>query len=173
MSWSSLRATLCALLLLSSGLLAGCGYTPLYGQMSDGGKVKVTEAMKGMAVPQIQGGLVGLDVRNGLLDFMGIDGSPINPDKRLEVTVSPSVVGLLVQPDAAVTRYNYTLTGSYRLVESQSGKVLTQGSVVGQSAYNVVLSEYATVVAERDAERRAARNVSEELASRVALYFQK
>jgi LPS-assembly lipoprotein len=172
MSWSNLRAALCAL--FAASLLAACGYTPLYGSMSGSGhgNAKITEAMKGLDVPQIPGGgLIGLDVRNGLLDNMGIDGNPVKPAQRLEVTLTPSLGGLLVQPDAAITRYNYTLLGAYRLVDTKDGHVLTEGHVYGQSAYNVVTSEYATVVARRDAERRAAQNVSTELATRIALYY--
>jgi LPS-assembly lipoprotein len=169
MSWSNLRAALCAL--FSASLLAACGYTPLYGDMSGGPhNGKVMEAMKGLDVPQIPG-LLGLDVRNGLLDNMGIDGNPVKPAQRLEVTLTSSLGGLLVQPDAAITRYNYRLAGAYKLVDTKDGHVLTEGHVYGQSAYNVVTSEYATVVAQRDAERRAAQNISEELATRIALYY--
>jgi LPS-assembly lipoprotein len=171
MSWSryAARASLALGITAMVGFLAGCGYTPLYGSMGHGGKV--SEAMRQVAVPTVASGLVGLDVRNELLDSMGVDGSPIAPAQRLEVTVTPTVSGLLVQPDAAVTRYNYTLVGNYRLVDTKTNAVLTEGQVYGQSAYNVVISEYATVVARRDAERRAAHNVSDELAMRMAIYF--
>jgi len=171
MSWVSAPQRKFLLLAVLSALipLSGCGYTPLYGSMDHDSKV--TEAMQQVSVPTIGGGLVGLDVRNELLDSLGIEGSPIHPAQRLEVTVTPGLAGLLVQPDAAITRYNYTLVGSYKLVDSSSGKVLTQGSVYGESAYNVVASQYATVVARRDAEKRAAQNVSEEIATRVAVYF--
>jgi len=167
MSWSKLGL---ALLLMSGlGALAGCGYSPLYGESSAG--VQASDAMQRISIAAIDKGLVGVDVQTALLDQMNPNGVPAEPLHRLVVRLTPSLGGLLVQPDAAITRYNYTLVGVYQLIDLKTGKVALQGDVLGTSAYNVVSNEYATVAARRDAERRAARTVSDGIVLRVALYL--
>jgi LPS-assembly lipoprotein len=168
MSWPRLLGLLLPLLL--AGGLSGCaGYSPLYGTNAAG--VRNSEVLSRVQVGSIEPGMVGYDVRNGLLDQINPDGEPAQPLHRLEVSLTPNLSGLLVQPDAAITRYNYTLLGRYRLIDLATGKVEAQGDVTGTSAYNVVTNEYATVVARRDAERRAAHSVSDGIALRVAVFL--
>lgn len=155
-------------LIVAAGL-AACGYTPLYGTSSAG--MQTSEALSDVAIAPIDMGLVGLDVYTGLLDRINPEGSKAGSKHRLQVRLAPALSGLLVQPDSAITRYNYTLIGSYELIDLSTGKVAVSGDVVGTSAYNVVSSEYATVVARRDAEKRAAKSVSDEIALRIALYL--
>ena len=163
MSWPRI---LCLVLACS---LSGCGYTPLYGTNAAG--VQNSVALSRVSIAPIGPDMVGYDVRTALLDQMNPDGEPSQPLHRLEVTLAPALAGLLVQPDAAITRYNYVLQGTYKLSDLTTGKIVTQGDVTGTSAYNVVTSEYATVVARRDAERRAAHTVSDAISLRVALYL--
>ena len=165
MSWSKI----CCLVMMLG--LGACGYTPLYGTSSAG--IQASEALSRVSVGPIEQGLVGRDVRVALLDRINPNGEPTAPLHRLEITLTPSLGGLLVQPDAAITRYNYQLLGNYKLIDLATGKVLTEGAVTGTSAYNVVTNEYATVVARRDAERRAATSISEEIALRLALFLRK
>ena len=48
---------------------------------------------------------------------------------------------------------------------------MKSGDVTALSAYNVASSPYATVVAERDANDRAANDVAERIRTELALYF--
>jgi LPS-assembly lipoprotein len=153
--------------------LAACGYSPLYGTSSAG--VQASEALQRVSIGPIdQGqGLVGRDVRVALMDRMNPNGEPGAPLQRLDITLTSSIGGLLVQPDSAITRYNYQLVGTFKLIDVATSKVLAQGTAVGTSAYNVVTNEYATVVARRDAERRAADSIGDQITLRVALYLKK
>jgi LPS-assembly lipoprotein len=63
------------------------------------------------------------------------------------------------------------LNADYRLVDLSSNEVVLKGNTEATSAYNVVESEYATLVARRDAEKRAAKMLSDDLSLRLALYF--
>lgn len=148
--------------------LSGCGYTPLY---SADATNNVSEALAQVEIAPIGQGFVGLDVRTALLDHMSPNGEPARPVQRLEINLVPALGGLLVQPDSAITRYNYTLTANYKLIDVATGKVLNQGGATGTSGYNVVTSEYATVIARRDAERRAARSVGEKIVTQLSLFM--
>ena len=109
MSWSRLGFLL---VLMLSGALAGCGYTPLYGTSSAGGQT--AEALTHVVIGPIDQGLVGLDVRTGLLDRISPDGTPDKAQHRLEVRLVPSLNGLLVQPDSAITRSQSAAVSSFQ-----------------------------------------------------------
>jgi LPS-assembly lipoprotein len=149
-------------------LLAACGFTPVLGEQ--GVAALAEDKLANIEVAQMPG-IVGVYLRNDLLDRMRAPEKPEAPSHRLEVGLSSSLVGSLVEPDASVTRYSYTLGATFKLVELETNKVVLQGTTESSSGYNVVESEYATLVARRDAERRAARMLSDDLSLRLALYF--
>lgn len=149
--------------------LGGCGFAPVYGDHA--GAFQAQDALDRVQIAPIGGRMLGLNVRNELLDRLNPNGEPTSPAYRLEVTLVQGGAGSLVQPDASITRYNYTLTAKYSLIGLEDDKVLTAGSVFSRTAYNVVDSEYATLVGREDAQKRAASAVGEDLALRIALYF--
>ena len=67
----------------------------------------------------------------------------------------------------------FPLRRTYDLLLVSSGDTVLQGTVRSVAAYNVVSSDYANVVAERDAELRAAREVGDEMKLRLAVYLAK
>jgi LPS-assembly lipoprotein len=165
MWWSDLRAIA---LVLVVPLLTACGFTPVLGDR--GVEARAQERLAQIEIAPL-GGLVGAYLRNDLLDRLQAEDRPSNPSHRLEVGLSPHLFGSLVEPDASVTRYNYTLRARYRLVDLSNNAVVLEGDTEAMSAYNVVESEYATVVARRAAEERAARVLSDDLSLRLALFF--
>jgi LPS-assembly lipoprotein len=75
-----------------------------------------------------------------------------------------------VQNDAAITRYNDTLTITYVLSDTK-GKELTKGTETGLSAYNVVASPYATLAAQKDSDMRSAEDIAYRIRTDLAVYF--
>ena len=75
-----------------------------------------------------------------------------------------------MQNDATITRYNNTLEARYTLSDAR-GNVLTTGSQTELSAYNVVVSPYATLVAEQDASKRAAQDMAERIHLDLGVWF--
>jgi len=149
--------------------VAGCGFAPVYGEHSSGFHAQAE--LDQVQIAPINDRLVGLDFRNQLLDRLNPHGEPAQPAYRLEVVVQEGLGGSLVQPDASITRYSYVLTAKYSLIGLNDEKVLTSGTVSSRAAYNVVDSEYATLVASQDAQKRATSTMTEDLALRIALYF--
>lgn len=116
-------------------------------------------------------GRTGQLVRNELIVQLGIAQVSVSPVYRLEVELEESREGLAFQRDDSVTRYNYRLYGTFRLIDVRTGAVATHGKTRVIAAYNVVRSDYANLIAERDARDRAARDLAQEIRLRLGVYF--
>lgn len=163
-SCSHMRAALLAL------SLGGCGFQPLYGDRDAASGV--ARQLGGIEVGKIER-RSGQQLRNHLIDaFSARGGAAANP-YRLEVVLTEAKQGLAIRQDEAVTRYNYRLFGAFRLIRSKDQQVMFEDTARSSAAFNVVQSEFATLSAERDAEARAARDLSDDITTRLALYFQR
>jgi len=163
MSWSKLAPV------VMIGLLAGCGFRPLYGEAAVG-RTTTTSELASIEVAAISD-RVGQNVRNHLIDHLTPKGKTPGTRYRLNVLLTPSQEGIALTRDEAATRINYQLRGKFVLVELSSGREILQGSARSIAVYNVVSADYATLTAEADAERRAAREISDEIKTRLAVFF--
>jgi LPS-assembly lipoprotein len=157
-------------LLIATIIVAACGFQPLYGSSQgvlSGAVVEDLAAVRITAIPD----RVGQIVRNDLLDRLNPFGEPTSPRFSLAVELEEAKKGLAIQIDDTVTRFNLTLTANYFLTDAQTGAMLTAGSVRATAAYNVLRSDFANVIAERDAQQRAAREIADELNTRLAVFF--
>ncbi len=150
-------------------VLAACGFHPLYGGAP--GEIRRLELSEVQITP-IQSRL-GVIMRNALIDRLTPDGEPAYPQYRLDVGLTEFREGVAIQQDASITRYNYQLTGNFKLVDLGSNKVVYEGQARSMSAYNVVDSPYATLTAERDAETRTATDVAAQMELGLAGYFER
>ncbi len=149
--------------------LSGCGFRPMYGRAA---RVPADTYLAQVAVEPIAG-RVGQKVWNDLLDRVSPAGTPGQPRYRLYVRITVSSNGLAVRNDARITRKNYRMVADFRLVDIAAGKEIYSGRTFAIAAYNVVSSEFANVSAERNAEERSAREVSENIRNRLAMAFQR
>jgi LPS-assembly lipoprotein len=143
-------------------LLAGCGFHPMYGSS---------------LAPQLSSVYVepiaerdGYELRNSLIDVLQSDGDAAGKAYRLKISLNESSQGIALQNDATITRYNNRLEAHYTLSDAR-GNVLTTGTQSEMSAYNVVVSPYATLVAEQDASKRAAQEVAERIHLDLGVWF--
>lgn len=150
-------------------LLGACGFQPIYGAGESFNGAVVAELAAVRIAPIAD--RVGQIVHNDLLDRLTPFGAPAQPRYELAVRLAESKEGLAIQIDNTITRFNLTLTATYRLEEAASRAVVAAGSIRATAAYNVLRSDFANVIAERDAQRRAAREVAEELMTRLAVHF--
>lgn len=152
--------------------VGACGFHPLYATNPvDGGGGRQVFAT--IYVDPIAGEQIGYELRNSLID--GLEGSPKPAEAvfRLRVTVSQYLQGIAVANNATVTRYNYTLDANYELSDMHTNKVLKSGIEETLSAYDVVTSPYATLVAQQDAQRRGAQDIAERIRIDLSAYFAK
>ncbi|MCS6779472.1 MAG: LPS assembly lipoprotein LptE [Geminicoccaceae bacterium] len=78
---------------------------------------------------------------------------------------------LLVQLDDVTTRFDLRVASRFDLVRKADREVVLRGAARRVASYNVVRAPYATLVAEQDAERRAAEELAREIRTRLAVHF--
>ena len=152
------------LLLAAALLLGGCTLRPLY---AGGGKGGVAQTLRSVDIAPI-GGRAGWLVRTALEDRIGHGRS--SPRYRLEVELDDDITGFGIRSGNTITRERRTLRARYRLVEASVGTVLLDATAGSDAGIDVVSSEYATLAAEQTALERLAKEVADQIVSRVALY---
>lgn len=150
-------------------LLPGCGFTPVYGTAGSNGS-PVGEDLAAIYVEPISE-RSGYELRNYLLDLLNGKSQAEGARYRLKITLSEETEGVAIRPNATITRYNYLLNVRYELFPLGRTAAEKTGNARSLTAYNVALSPYSTVSAERDAKDRAARDAAERIRTELAVYF--
>jgi LPS-assembly lipoprotein len=163
MSWSRIIA-----LALVGGLLAGCGYRPLYAtSKADPGVTSELSRIRVAVIPDRAGQVL----RNHLRTLLTPRGARDPGLYLLKVRLNETITNAAQRTDETATRAILRLTAHFSVVDQQSGKQILDGSTISLVAYDLVDSEYATLAAEADARRTAVRNTGDEIKTRLAAFF--
>jgi len=156
----------------AAGLLAGCGFQPLHGSHK-GSAGHADNIISDMALVEVApiADRVGQMVRNQLLDLLHPGATADRPLFRLTVILTEGLEGLAIEQDDSATRYNLLLAAHFRLSNSRDGVELLKGTTRAIAAYNVVRSDYANLISERDARKRTALSVAGKIQRLIAVYF--
>ncbi len=153
-------------------LLGACGFRPLYGQAAG------QAALADLSLIRIEpiSDRLGQELHNNLLDLLSPQGRPQKPRYSLKIKLSQSKKTLAVQKSAFATRANLTISANFSLIAIGAGAVLmpkalfsSKSSII--SSYNVLDSDFATVIAERNARTQAVRELADNIRTRLAVYF--
>ena len=158
-------------LLLCLGLvLAGCGYRPLYGQHGADNASVVDE----LAMIRIEAiaDRTGQQMYNMLRERLNPYGKPEQPKYALSVALTETRENLFLEKDETATRANLTLKASFILRRLDYGTVITTGSSRSVSIYDILSSQFASVVSQEDARERGTRALSDDIRTRLALALQ-
>lgn len=158
MSWSDRRQFLC--LLPAVAAMAACGFTPVYGPGTP-----VTQLRGRIQLPVFDTRL-GFDMFERLEQRLGPTNNPLF-SLHLETTVNEQ--GLAISQDNAITRYNLRAESSYGLIRMSDNTQVFAAIARAFTAYSATASVYATRVAARDAERRIAISLADQIATRIAV----
>jgi LPS-assembly lipoprotein len=162
----------------SAALLAGC-FQPLYGERSVTGGSALREALGAVDVMQIEApagsfeSRLAVQIRNDLLfNFTG-GGEPRPQSHRLRIQMAGARGTLSLDRNSALpTMENYALNTVYTLIEIGTGKVVVTGRAFATVSYDPPGTQrFARINALQDAERRAAKVVSDNITTRLASYF--
>lgn len=161
-----------AVLVLTAALaLSACGFRPLYGTASlPEGAMEAFAAVRIEAIgPTNDSDRIGFLVGDALDTALHAPGLKAETRHVLSVKLADERRGLAIQDDASITRYNYRLSADWALTEIGAETPLASGTAETTASYNVVDSQYSTLVARGDAEERAAREVAEQIKLRIAV----
>ena len=131
--------------------LAGCGFTPLYGDAGAGA------ALSRIAVTT-QDDRLGYRVREQLEDALGRDGGQA-PLWRLETTLDQSRRPLGRRIDDTAARYELTVRGAWTLTPLNGGEAIAGVETV-TTTYAAADQPYAAIAAQQDGEERAAAELA-------------
>jgi LPS-assembly lipoprotein len=144
-------------------VLGGCGFTPLY------------------ATPGVSAGMssIQVNVPHGRTAFLLgealNDGFARDRDKpatyRLDVTLIEKRYPRGLRADNTADRYEAHLIVNYQLTEIGSGKVLKTGSEPVEVSYAASGQPYAGIIAQQDAQKRAADQVAQRIRASLGAYF--
>lgn len=162
--WSFRTVSLLAVLLL----LGACGFRPLHGERTPGegalaefARIKVTPIAD----------RIGQQLHNYLLTALNPAGRPARPRYVMTTRVKESSQSLAVRKSAFATRANLTVRADYNLVDAVNGQQLTSGQSSITVSYNILDSDFATLMVEKDARSRAVRELSEDIRVRLGVFF--
>jgi LPS-assembly lipoprotein len=152
-------------------VLSACGFRPLYGTSSiPEGAANAFAAVRIEPIPPTNDSdRIGYLVSGALDEALHKPGLNAEARHVLKVSLADERRGLAIQDDASITRYNYRLSADWMLVAIGSDTPVTKGMAQTTASYNVVDSEYATLVARKDAEERAAREIAEQIKLKIAV----
>lgn len=136
---------------MSVTLLAGCGFTPLYGTAAG------SPALSRIAV-QTQDDRLGYRLREQLEDSLGWDRGTA-PLYRLQTQIEQSRRPLGRRIDDTATRYELTVKAAWVLTPVAGGAPLS-GVETAILTYAAADQPYAAIAAQQDGEDRAAAELS-------------
>ncbi|GAB4188024.1 MAG: LPS assembly lipoprotein LptE [Thalassobaculales bacterium] len=154
------RARPAAVILLALAL-AGCGFRPLH-QQGGGGDAAALRSIEVAPIPE----RLGQQLRNELDQRFVSAGQPAF---RLEAGVRAQVSDLAIQKDESAIQSRVIVFASFVLKEAAGGREVTRGASRATVSYTRTPSQYANMVAEEDARRRALREIADDIRSRVAV----
>lgn len=149
-------------------LVAACGFQPLYGRQTE--NAKVTTALEQTYVFPIEG-RVGQILRNQLLDKVSPKGLPVQATYQLKVNLTQLKQALAIDKTYSTNRYNLTLKATYSLFDSTGKIVIYQGTTQAIASYNIVDSDFANLAAEKNAQKRSAIVIAEEIHRQVSVFL--
>ncbi len=155
-----------AVLLVLVALLSGCGFRPLY--------------LKGKQNPQPELAAVeigpiadrkGQILRNLLLDQLTPKGQSAHPAYVLDASVEFSVRNLGIRRNDRATRALLGVTATYLLRRKRDGAHLSSGASHANSGYDILDSDFATLVAEKDALQHSLEAIAQDIKLRISFLF--
>ncbi len=177
MSWFDLARRMLrrrgSLLVPLAGILAlsGCGFQPMYAR-TESTPVSLADRMATIRIAPLPDH-IGQQMHNLLRDRLNPRGQPREPAYLLKLSLSESRHELGVRKDETATRANLFVSASFSLREMKSKRVVLSGSTTSVNSYNILTGQFATTFSENDARKRALRELSDTIRTRLGIYFSK
>ncbi len=161
---------LSAVVIGASVVVSACGFRPMYGGQP--GQIATAE-LAAIKIEPISG-RIGQFLHNQLLDRLTPMGRPASPDYLLTVNLKEGIEGLAVRKNTFATRANLSMAANFSLYEAKSkpNKILFSGKSEIVSSYNIFNSNFATLIAEKEARNRAVLEIGKDISVRLTVFME-
>lgn len=154
-------------------LLAGCGFSPMYG--SHAGEKGLTAAQ---GLDNVEIALIpdqsGVYLRNILIDGFYQGGYPSAPAYILEVTkITETQIDLDITQNSEATRKQIRLAATALLKDKTTNKILFTRNITSLTSYNILGTQFTTRISENDAREAGLADLARQIQRQTALYFKK
>lgn len=151
-------------------LLGACGFQPLYQQNHLAtGESSVLDQVWIKTIP----GASGLALRNNLVDQFYKHGTPENPAYTLKINLYETSRSLAIQKNDTTTRAQLVLNADYQLINNKTGATIDSGRMRTVSSYNILTSQYTTIVTLDAGRRQGLEQLADKLTQRTVMMLQK
>jgi LPS-assembly lipoprotein len=159
-------------------LVAGC-FQPLYGERSPTGGSALRERLSTVDILEIDApansseARLAVQIKNDLIFNFNGGGSPLPPTHKLKVVIGGGRTVVSIDRTSALPNVeNYGLNANYTLTEIASNKSVLTGRATANVSYDTLGQQrFARISGMHDAERRAAKVISDSVTTRLASYF--
>lgn len=159
------------LMLIACLCVAACGFRPLY-QGTDtfsGG----TSVLDRISIDEKTGGASGLMLENALIDRFYNNGYPENTPYVLNVSIVENYRNIVIQKNSTTTRAQLVERAVYELKNKETNEVVDSGTIRAVSSYNILSSQYTTLVTQNQAREMAIKELADKLTMRMAVVLEK
>ena len=148
--------------------LSACGYQPLYATNEDGSSV--SQKLAEVSVAQ-QSDRVSQLVRNEIVSSTRPVGTQAQDRYYLKLQAKGDAQTLIDTQDTVHRRLAYNLTTKFQLVDAATSNVVFSGQAFSRVPYDRLDASFANVQARVNAEEQAAKQVGQEVRTRLAAFL--
>lgn len=146
-------------------LVSACGFKPLYA-----GFGQQSEVLDTVWIDRISG-LRGQTFRNHLIDRFYHSGYPDAARYNLRIRLESFNRNLDLEKDDTASRAQLIIRASYDLIDRRNNKIVHNAVVRSVNSYNILDSQFTTIVTREDAEDRALRDLADKIQTRITLFL--
>lgn len=157
---------------LTTALVTGCGFEPMYGhRTSTGGQSQTVATQLSQVGIAIIPDKEGQSLRNHLIDRLYRNGYPSNPTATLNITkINELRTELDLTKSSDATRAQLRQTAVMTLVDDKGATVLTR-PIETITSFNILGSEFATRVTEEAARESGLNDLARQVELNLSLYY--
>ncbi len=157
------------ILIFACSALTGCGFHSLYGGPE---AQQFDETLASIQVNPVSE-RIGQRMANSLRDALNPTGERVTKRYSLFVTLTTATGDVAIRKDGTASRQLEIVYASFVLYGLPSSGPIFSGSARSQRSYDIGESPYSVVVANADAQTRAAEEISAEIRNRLMVYFRR
>jgi LPS-assembly lipoprotein len=150
-------------LILVAFALVGCGFTPLHSAHTNS-----DTSLNRVWIDTLPNS-DGLMLRNALIDRFYTNGMPDQTPYILQIELTQLQRDLVIDKDSTTTRAQLVYRADYHLIDRTTRQSVDSGSMRAIGSYNILSSQYTTLVTENAAREQALQELADKLTLRMGV----